>query len=277
MHHSRLILKVCCLLIALVMSSVLQAQDIETFESPILAMTESDLSQGQGLFQVHCARCHGMQGGGGEGPALSRPRLTHAPDDQALYAVISQGIPGTGMPATWAPRPRDLWKIAGYVRSLGRLADEAMPGDPVNGRAVYESNGNCASCHILNGQGKGVGPELSEVGLRRNADYLRQSITNPDADQPKVTTQSRGTINSFLTVRAVSEYGSFEGMRIYEDEFSVQMRDLNGRIYSFEKSALTSYERDFGHSLMPGYGVILEDAEVDDVVSYLMSLKGDAR
>jgi len=254
--------------------SVIAQTDLP-FESPIPAMTQNDLAQGQSLFQVHCARCHGMLGGGGEGPSLTRARLNHAPDDMALFSIISQGIPGTGMPATWAPRPRDLWKVAAYVQSLGRLPDEEMPGDPIRGRVVYENKGNCSSCHILGGAGRGVGPELSEVGLRRNREYLLRSLTNPDADQPKIANQMRGTLNSFLTVRVVSELGTYEGMRINEDEFSVQMRDLSGTIYSFDKAKLISYEKDFGHSLMPGYGAALSDREVNDLVSYLMSLKGE--
>lgn len=250
------------------------AQTPAVFESPIPAMTAEDLSQGQSLFQVHCARCHGMLGEGGEGPSLKRARLTHAQDDMALYSVISQGIPGTGMPATWAPRPRDLWKVAAYVQSLGRLDAEEMPGDPVAGKLVYDNQGNCANCHILGGDGRGIGPELTEVGLRRNRDYLQMSVTTPDADQPKLADPIRGTLNSFLTVRVVSELGTYEGMRINENEFSVQMRDLAGNIYSFEKSKLISYEKDFGHSLMPGYGAALSATEVNDLVSYLMSLKG---
>ena len=54
------------------------------------------------------------------------------------------------------------------------------------------------------------------------------------------------------------------------------MRDVAGRVYSFEKSKLNSYEKAFGHSLMPGYGAALNPEEVDDVVSYLMTLKGEA-
>jgi len=250
------------------------AQTPAVFESPIPAMTLEDLSQGQSLFQVHCARCHGMLGEGGEGPSLKRSRLTHAQDDMTLYSVISQGIPGTGMPATWAPRPRDLWKVAAYVQSLGRLEAEEMPGDPAAGKLVYENQGNCASCHILAGNGRGIGPELTEVGLRRNRDYLQMSVTTPDADQPKLADPIRGTLNTFLTVRVMSELGTYEGMRINENEFSVQMRDLAGNLYSFEKSKLISYEKDFGHSLMPGYGAALSATEVNDLVSYLMSLKG---
>jgi len=241
--------------------------------SPIPTMSESDLANGQKLFRVHCARCHGMQGGGGEGPSLQRARLQHANDDEQLFEVINEGIRGTGMPGTWAPNDAELWQIAGYVRSLGRLPVEAMPGDPEAGANVYAQNG-CDTCHIVRGRGRGVGPELSEVGLRRNAEYLRRSINNPDADSPMTTGQMTGRINGFLTVRAVAPNGEYEGLRIAEDEFTVQLRDLNGTIHSFEKGELVRYEKAFGHSLMPGYDTVLTTADADNLVSYLMSLKG---
>jgi mono/diheme cytochrome c family protein len=76
-----------------------------------------------------------------------------------------------------------------------------------------------------------------------------------------------------MTVRVVSEYGTYEGMRINEDAFTVQMRDLAGEIYSFEKGDLLSYEKAMGHSLMPGYNSVLNETQINDVVSYLMSLK----
>jgi putative heme-binding domain-containing protein len=238
-------------------------------------MTQSDMDDGQRLFQVHCARCHGMLGEGGEGANLKRARLTHAADNAMLISVISDGIPGTGMPGNWTLDQTELLHLAGYVRSLGQLPAEPMPGDPAVGKLVYQSKGNCSSCHILDGEGKGIGPELSEVGLRRNADYLRRSVISPDADQPRLATRFRGTINSFLNVRVVSENGVYEGMRINEDAFSVQIRDLSGNIHSFDKSRLISYEKAFGHSLMPGYGTVLNEIELNDLVSYLMSLKGE--
>jgi putative heme-binding domain-containing protein len=148
-----------------------------------------------------------------------------------------------------------------------------MPGNPVAGSKVYQRVGNCASCHILNGEGNGIGPELSNVGQRRNAAYLRRSVTNPSADQPKLVDRFRGSLNAFMTVRVVSEYGTYEGMRINEDAFTVQMRDLAGEIYSFEKGDLLSYEKAMGHSLMPGYNSVLNETQINDVVSYLMSLK----
>ena len=264
-----------CFLVATLSLGANQARAQANEPLPLAALTQTELDDGRRLFRVHCARCHGMLGEGGEGANLKRARLTHAADDASLISIISGGIPGTGMPGNWTLDPTDLLHLGAYVLSLGQLPTEAMPGDPLAGSVVYQGKGSCSSCHILAGAGKGVGPELSAVGLRRNADYLRRSITTPDADQPRLATRFRGTLNSFLTVRVVSEYGVYEGMRINEDAFSVQMRDLSGTIHSFEKSKLISYEKDFGHSLMPGYGATLNATEVDDVVSYLMGLKGE--
>jgi len=70
-------------------------------QSPFDALTESDLAEGEKLFRVHCARCHGIDGGGGEGSNLARSKLKYAPDDESLIRLLGEGIPGTGMPEIW--------------------------------------------------------------------------------------------------------------------------------------------------------------------------------
>jgi putative heme-binding domain-containing protein len=246
-------------------------------ESALSEMSQADLFTGKKVFSVHCARCHGMAGEGGEGPSLKRPTLKHAADDVSLVEVITDGLRGTGMPSTFGPSDADMRRVAGYVRSLGRLPVEQLPGDPATGEQLFNNQGACATCHITNGVGRGVGPELTDVGLRRNAQYLRRSLTNPDADQPLKYDVIRGNLNAFLTVRVVSQEGEFEGVRVNEDEFSVQVRDLSGKVQSFNKQNLLNYRRAFGHSLMPEYERVFSVVEVDDLVSYLMELKGVTR
>ncbi|SVB90525.1 uncharacterized protein METZ01_LOCUS243379, partial [marine metagenome] len=36
-------------------------------ESPLDGLTDADLADGERLFRIHCARCHGINGAGGEG------------------------------------------------------------------------------------------------------------------------------------------------------------------------------------------------------------------
>jgi putative heme-binding domain-containing protein len=245
--------------------------------SPIPTMGPADLAAGKSTFAIHCARCHGMRGEGGEGPGLNRNKLKHASDDQALFALLNEGLPGTGMPATFGPNDQQMWQVAAYVRSLGALPAESLPGNPKIGAQIYANKGGCASCHITNGVGRGVGPELTDVGLRRNRLYLRRALTNPDADYPLQISRQNGQVNAFMTVRVVSQAGELEGMRVNEDEFSVQIRDLAGDLHSFDKRDLLNYRKALGHSLMPGYDTALNSDEVNDLVSFLMELKGNSK
>jgi putative heme-binding domain-containing protein len=233
-------------------------------------LTASDLVEGQKLFRVHCARCHGIAGEGGEGSNLAKSRLKYAPDDEALIALLGEGIPGTGMPAIWTLNAEQAPKVAGYVKTLGQIAEEDMPGDPQRGAEIYQSKGACPACHIISGHGSGVGPELTDVGNRRGLDYLRQSLLDPATAQ----SQTSG-YQDFLTVRATSADGQIEGMRVNEDAFSIQIRDMGGVVHSLRKDELEELKKIFSHSLMPEYGTSLSQADMDDLISYLMSLRDE--
>ncbi len=238
-------------------------------QSPLDELSDGDLADGERLFRVHCARCHGIDGAGGEGSNLARPRLRFAPDDEALIDVIGDGIPGTGMPAIWTLDDEQTARVAGYVRTLGRLEAEEMPGDPGRGASLYQATG-CPACHIIAGHGTGIGPELTEVGDRRGLAYLRSSLVEPAAAQ----SQTMG-YQDYLTVRVSTKDDSVEGLRVNEDAFSIQVRDVAGTVHSFRKKDLLKFEKIFAHSLMPEYGGALPERDMNDLVSYLMSLRSE--
>jgi putative heme-binding domain-containing protein len=241
-------------------------------QSPLDGLSADELADGERLFKVHCARCHGIAGEGGEGSNLVRSRLKYAADDQALVDLLGDGIPGTGMPAMWTLDENQRTRVAAYVRSLGRLEPEEMPGDPVRGGEIFRTAGGCPACHIVSGAGNGVGPELTYIGDQRGRDYLRASLIAPADSQPQT-----GGYHDYLTVRVQAADRSIEGVRVNEDAFTIQVRDVNGAIHSFRKDELQSLDKVFGHSLMPGYGTVLSGSDLDDVVSYLMSLKEKTR
>src|SRR4051812_35683838 len=81
---------------------------------------QTDIAAGRKIFESQCALCHGQTGGGGRGPALNRPKLEKAPDDDALRRVISNGF-DREMPGAWQLNPREVANVAGYVRSLGTI------------------------------------------------------------------------------------------------------------------------------------------------------------
>jgi putative heme-binding domain-containing protein len=210
--------------------------------------------------------CHGQTGTGGKGARLAQPTLRRAPTDDALAEVIKNGIAGTEMPSAWQMTDREIWQVAGYVRSLGRIPVVALPGDAARGRALYESKGGCAGCHIVSGAGTALGPELTEIGARRSADYLREALVKPGATVPE----------QFLVISATTRDGkSIRGERITEDTFTIQIRDAAGRLHSLRKSDLASFKKLPHESLMPSYEARFNPGELDDLIAYLASLRGD--
>jgi len=229
-----------------------------------LPASRADLLRGEKLFQVHCSRCHGAKGEGSLGPALTRPKLRHAPDDAALLKVIEEGIRGTEMPGAGAMSDHEMRQAAAYVRSLGKAPMKPVPGDPARGAEIYRGKGNCAGCHSIHGEGGVAGPDLSTIGESRSGAYLRESIVDPQAAVPE----------GYLLVTVVPRSGaSVTGIRVNEDSFSIQVRDSSGRSYSFWKGDIAQLDKQKGKSPMPSYKGQLSDAELTDVVAYLASLK----
>jgi putative heme-binding domain-containing protein len=129
---------------------------------------------------------------------------------------------------------------------------------------VYQSAG-CGSCHIVEGRGGILGPELTTIGGRRGAVYLREAIVKPAASHPP----------GYLVVRAVPTTGTeIRGIRINEDVFWIQIRDASGSVHTLEKSQLARVDRELEATLMPSYESRLSAPQVDDLVAYLAALRG---
>lgn len=226
-------------------------------------VTADEIAAGERLFNGHCGGCHGPGGTGASGPVLARPDLPRASDPEKLFLIIDLGISGTEMPRGWQLHDQEIWKIAAYVESLGKLAPEPPPGDAERGRRIYAAQG-CAGCHWIAGSGGTQGPELTDVGARRSLAYLRESITKPAAAFPE----------RYLPVSAVKrDGGRVDGVRLGEDPFTIQIRTAAGKTVSLDKADLSELVRKKGESTMPAYAS-LPAADLDDLVSYLATLRG---
>ena len=233
--------------------------------------------RGESVFRLHWAPCHGSQGEGGRGPILAVPKLPRAPDDQALSNVIVLGIPGTQMPGTRMTADETRQLVA-YVRGLGRSQAAQIQGNRANGERLFWSKGNCGQCHTVGPRGGRLGPDLTEIGMRRGSEHLRESLLDPEAQVPEAFAVYLRVIfmpDNFLQVRVVTIDGrQVTGVRVNEDTFSIQIRDFSDRLCSFRKEELRELHEDWGKSPMPSYRGILSDSELQDVVGYLISLKG---
>lgn len=233
---------------------------------PRPADTPENQALGETLFQGQCAGCHGPGGDGGRGANLAQPKLRHASDIKELYRVIRRGIPGTEMPAAWQMNEREVWLVTGFVETLGKRPREGVPGDPVAGEGIYRGKGNCLSCHTAEVPGGLAGPDLTDIGARRSAAYLRRALLEPEADVPE----------DFLQVRLVTRDGkSLTGVRLNEDTFTIQIRDYSDQLHSFLKEELSEIDKQRGKSPMPSYQGMLSDAEMTDLIAYLVSLRGE--
>jgi putative heme-binding domain-containing protein len=165
------------------------------------------------------------------------------------------------MPAAWYLSPDELADVAAFVRSLSSIPQEKLAGDPERGRLIYARSA-CASCHILDGKGVSIGPDLTSIETRRGASQIRATLTDPSKTIPQ----------GFLLIEAVTSAGkTIRGIRLNEDTFTIQIKDLRGDIYSFRKTELTQLEKLRNETIMPSFGATLSASELDNLVAYLAS------
>src|SRR5260370_2459386 len=123
-----------------------------------------------------CAACHGETAAGTErGPALLDNRSLRSRSEQQIHDVIQNGKSG-GMPAFALPEEQ-LQPLARWVRSLNVSAyDLGTPGDAAAGERFFFAKGQCASCHMVRGQGSANGPDISGIGRELTLGQLEQAI-----------------------------------------------------------------------------------------------------
>src|SRR5438093_2495469 len=228
--------------------------------------TATDVENGGRLFLATCAGCHGPDGDAVAGVNLARGQFRRAAgaSDEELVRIIRTGIPDTGMPPNNISEI-NAGNIVAYLRSTAAAGQSTVAtGDAGRGKAIFEGKGNCASCHRVRGVGARLGPDLSEVGGQRRTIELQQSILDPGAVvQP-----------SQRSFRVVTRDGVvINGRLLNHDLFSVQLLDAQEQLRSFQKSNLREYAFVDG-SPMPSYRDKLSADELADLISYLISLKG---
>ena len=115
------------------------------------------------------------------------PWLDRRPERHPLRRPLASSVAAAGIAA------------AGYLTYLGAtapLAPGATPAGlppagtavsvvttPEAGKLIYEAQG-CSACHAIRGQGGAAGPDLSQVGRTRDANWLARFTRDPEAVKP---------------------------------------------------------------------------------------------
>jgi mono/diheme cytochrome c family protein len=155
------------------------------------------------LYSSNCAGCHGSEGKGGAAVGLGDPVYLAIVDDATIRSAVSDGIPGTAMPAFASQSGGMLTKeqvdaivkgirahwdkpnVLGDIKPPPYAAEEA--GDPERGARTYAVY--CSSCHGVDGRGGELAGSIvdssflaliSDQGLRTTVIVGRPAIGAPD-------------------------------------------------------------------------------------------------
>ena len=262
--------------LAAVASSPLAADTRNPFEGDPKAAQAGEFE-----FRINCAFCHGLGAhGGGRGPDLTRAHKRHGDTDAEMFQNISQGVAGTAMPANETNgqgvgmTDDEIWQIITYLRSIQVKAPAKPIGNAAHGKDLFYGDGNCSSCHMVEGKGGRLGPDLSSVGTSRTVESIVESVRNPSQRLAWGLTEStKEFAQEYETVTVVTAVGKqIKGVTLNEDQFSLQMMDTSERIHLFEKDKLRSIAKT-RQSMMPAYNpTILTDPDLHDIVAYLLSV-----
>jgi cytochrome c oxidase cbb3-type subunit 3 len=245
------------------------------------AATATEVAEGRSAFRTNCAPCHGLTArGGGRGPDLTSGNWAHGGTDPEIFRTITRGVPGTEMPAN-ALDDAEVRAIIAFLRSLAPPARQVVAGDRELGRQIFTGSAGCAACHMVDGSGGRLGPDLSRVGAARALAYLVESIREPDKELTAGATDPNnhyGLPLPYDTVTVVMPSGErIVGVARNEDTFSVQLIGVDQSLHCFLKKDVREvlHER---KSLMPAYPEsALSASQLQDLLAYLVTLGRDRR
>ncbi|PWU05943.1 MAG: hypothetical protein C5B51_13360 [Terriglobia bacterium] len=226
--------------------------------------TPGEVADGHRLYLANCAGCHGPEGDAVPGVTFAHGGFRHASSDDDLVQIIRKGISDTAMPpGNFSPFQAKV--IVAYVRSLAEVARaDSTNGLASRGEVLFDGKGDCLDCHRIGNSGSRLGPDLTDIGSVRTAAGLERSILEPEAE---VLPQNR-------LIRVIPKSGQpITGRLLNQDTFSVQLIDRDNKLLSVPRSGIKEVMF-LESSIMPSYRDKFNMQELQDMVSYLVSLKG---
>jgi cytochrome c oxidase cbb3-type subunit III len=234
---------------------------------------------GEFEFRANCAFCHGLGAhGGGRGPDLTRTPKKHGDADAEIFNTINNGVPGTAMPPNGATQQgvgmteEEIWQVVTYLRSVEKKPG-TVSGDAKHGRELFYGNAACATCHMFDGKGGRLGPDLTGAGTARSTEYLVESMRNPSRRLAQGISEAMKEFSvEYETVDAVTKDGTnLRGTLLNEDSFTIQFMDTRERVHSLDKASLKSLRKS-RESLMPAYDEKgLPEKDLQDLLAFLVS------
>lgn len=194
---------------------------------------------------------------------------------ELLQKMLTDQLPlGLHLDVIQAAEATQDQQLMGIVNSYNERLEAGNPvekfrvclegGNTTLGEELFFGNAaaSCRRCHLVNGQGGGVGPDLSEIGKKNDAHYLLESIVDPNAKIAK----------GFETVLIITVEGKIVSGIIKEetDDFITLVKPM-GEIVKIAQDDID--DRAPGKSGMPAdIANQMTKAQIRDLVAYLKTL-----
>ncbi len=141
-----------------------------------------------------------------------------------------------------------------------------LKGNAGNGAKLFAAatTAKCNTCHVVNNQGKEVGPNLSEIGSKLSRQAMWESIIFPSAGishnyESYVVELANGTVAN--------------GLKISEDAETITLKGADALTRTFKKKEIEEIKKQ-EISLMPAdLAKTISLEEMADLVEYLTTLK----
>jgi len=139
-----------------------------------------------------------------------------------------------------------------------------LKGDFANGRMVFFSTGTCHKCHVVDGMGREIGPNLTEIGSKLSREAMFESVLYPSA----------GISHNFELWTVVKTDGTtLNGLLVSNTDAEVSIKGDDALVRAIPKSEVEELVKQ-KISLMPAdLQKTMTTQELADVVDYMQTLK----
>jgi putative heme-binding domain-containing protein len=137
-------------------------------------------------------------------------------------------------------------------------------GDAERGKTLFNATGTCAKCHKVNGEGKDVGPDLSEIGSKLSKEAMYVSILDPNAGV---------SFNYETYVARTLDGTTLSGILVSQTDDSVELKTAEAVVHKLKRDDIEALKK-LPTSLMPAdLQKQIKADDLVDIVEYLTTLK----
>ena len=235
-------------------------------QGPALDILLKTIASADASPEIRVAAIRGLartQGGAGRIVAMAKAGELTGTLPQAAALAISGSPWGDVRQAAADVLPLPQGRGGEKLPAVAELLKRS--GSPEKGKAVFAGVGTCAKCHVVQGEGKMVGPDLSGIGAKLSREALYESVLAPSA----------AISHNYETWTALSKDGrAITGLLVSKTPQEVVIRGADGVDATLSGDELEEFIRQ-PVSLMPAdLAATLSAEELVDVVSWLETLRG---